>query len=1470
MKLLKTGVWTLVFLLVGLTGCQDDFIEGGYTGEFQSSVSRTEMENPGGLQKVGDYWVATQRVPLVGVGRVADDIPGNLVGLLTGVEDNNLEAMFDTNLENCTKLNSNVAGVELLASEGICVKDLYHTYAGGQPAGFVIKAADASLLTADVLKTMWVATSLDGEAGTDEDWEVMGDVETFNAVNLKLLSPQNSSTQVVQVTPKNPFNKIKLGFGGVSADVLSNLQIYYAFVGENPVNRITTDNFPGVSAKAEGLWATALIVPITGSMLQNDVNKMLNPDYSADTDGPKFAFLAGSPSVTVDLGDKTIPTGAEIGFKTNSGTALNLKLFGENTIEYTFADDAKETATLDGSVLGLSLLGGGNQLLSAIPKANKEVKSFKITFGGLQVDLGGTTVNYAYYRDPVKIDPSTYFGIPQEVTITSGTTYRLPKPQEGSVLYSVTGGPAMATVILSEDENYYVLQGMTVDGRYSVHAIYTDKDGKQIAYDLTVIREVKEVLACHTPITTTLYKNAKTGEPKTGGCLLCVADGSLEDKHTATNLTDPNTNNYAGYVRAISLAEHNGIVKVDAGEEINSDGKEIRVGFVMQTSSEFLSLSALDFYTIQLLDANGNVVEGTSATAENATVGLGLLGGDGSKIRYSIKTNKPFQSIELYASGVLKLDLSLLRIYYAFWEETTGDCADIEEGSIPGDACSEVMSAATHGLDIWYQKTVNQALASVQSYYADLSHVVDDDPTTGAVIPVTSVAGGTTLGIRFNELKGGQPIGVMLRKPSGIGDVDLLTNGLSMKVYKGVGTNTVTEVELTGKENVEGSFGLLKLNLIGFGDYIYLEATPTDEFNGIVLSFGEGLASVLKTFEVMGVYYRPDSDGNGIPDCSENPIETEDGGIDISFGGNDADICVGDAMPSITARLGVGAPTEADSYWLRLKGDNHVETFEVKIDDKNNTLVPVSEDQYLTISNPDVYSVRLYGTKDDADTDADNALSDALILTVHPEETTWNGSVSDDWNNWDNWDKGSPWDCTNVIIPSNVSRYPVLTQSDYKNGLNRCNNICFEDGGQLVNSFYLNQEESGKVWVNLKLEGGRYYLLSSPLKDMVSGDWFISNVNVAKWETIAQSNYPESRTSPYVYQRLWNTSAPIKKPAGYGNEDDKVMPDETLWTPPYNAVNQQYGIGQGFSLMAEKDKNDTYSFCFPKTHTTYHYYSLTGVETGQTEEVHQEETLSGHFIYEEANLWNSNNELTVMLSRSTGSTAYLAGNPFMAHISVEAFMNINGIREIKVYDGTQNNSLVMIDGELISSNGNVVKYIKPMEAFFIMDETSATEREVKYTTSMLSQGDNRTRMASRSASVSMPGKSMLRLTASVSGYDAQCLLRVSRKASEGVVSGEDTRLLIDGEAHPEVAVYTVADGEALDIQQIPATVTRVPLGFYLRSGKGDVELRFDYTDRLWQGWSLLDTQSGEHRSLANVINLKAVESGSTRYVLVKN
>ena len=42
-----------------------------------------------------------------------------------------------------------------------------------------------------------------------------------------------------------------------------------------------------------------------------------------------------------------------------------------------------------------------------------------------------------------------------------------------------------------------------------------------------------------------------------------------------------------------------------------------------------------------------------------------------------------------------------------------------------------------------------------------------------------------------------------------------------------------------------------------------------------------------------------------------------------------------------------------------------------------------------------------------------------LRAQVHPLKTTWKRNALDtDWNNWNNWTDGSPWGCTNVVIPA--------------------------------------------------------------------------------------------------------------------------------------------------------------------------------------------------------------------------------------------------------------------------------------------------------------------------------------------------------------------------------------------------------------------------------------------------------------------
>ena len=86
-----------------------------------------------------------------------------------------------------------------------------------------------------------------------------------------------------------------------------------------------------------------------------------------------------------------------------------------------------------------------------------------------------------------------------------------------------------------------------------------------------------------------------------------------------------------------------------------------------------------------------------------------------------------------------------------------------------------------------------------------------------------------------------------------------------------------------------------------------------------------------------------------------------------------------------------------------------------------------------------------------------------------------------------------------------------------------------------------------------------------------------------------------------------------------------------------------------------------------------------------------------------------------------------------------------------------------------------------------------------------------------------------------------------------------------------MAVYTVADGRALDIQQVPQGVDRIPLGFYLPDGgEADIRFRADFTDPQWHDWWLQDLRTGQRQRLTTAtLTLKGVRNGSGQYVLVR-
>ena len=1471
MKTLRHTLTTVGLALTTLltpaltTGCQDDplFSAPGYDGE--GTATKAELENPGPLQRNGSgRWVASRQVPLVGVGRIADDIGNSLVKLFDFNSSNghSLDCMFDDDLNNYAELKGSLLDGDVLAGAAVSVKDIYHTYEANQKVGFVIQPGSNGVIDIDVLETFFIETYLDGKL----QQSLGGKDQSTSLLNIDLFTPANSEKQTIAAEATMPFDEIRLCIGGVNVNVLSGMRIYYAFVGENEEHVITKGEYSNATIKKTGNWGVA-------GWFDNS-----EKFWDADDAGPTYGVGHSNPGLILDLGSGTIPAGSEVGFKLTTGGVLNLDLFSNTEFAYTYKDGTKKTITIKDGI-GIGLLGGGGQTISAIPEdktkdiIGMEIKINIITLPVLGTLLNGGSISYSYYRDPAEIDPSYYFGIGNDTISTN--SYRLPKPEYGSVAYDFLGcnaGEGAEAAVASEkdsdgnDTGYQMLYGMSGDGNYYMKATYTAPNnpdgtpGEQIEYFFTIRRETRDMpTSCHTPITKGTYENAST-YPGNDGCLLCIGTGNtdVEEGHGSENVVDANTNNYAGTVGAIQVASNMNIVNVDAGEEIGING-EMRVGFVLQNVNQFLNLNALRFFTIKVKGEDDEIIaEGTPH--ENEGVGLGLLGSSGDKIRYSIKVDKPFQSVELYHAGLLDVDLSVLRVYYAFWEDASDEsCTEIVSSGIPGDACISMISAQQNHADIDYAATGGDGIANALNpiSYENLGKAIDANRNTAARIPTgINVGGEITLGIKFDDLDANQAIGIIVRKPTGVLGIDALSKGTTIQAF--YDDDAVSQNEGAG-------FQTAGVKLFGSGDRYALEITPTQKFNRIKISFAEGLIQGLDDFLFYGVYYRPDSDGDGIPDCSENPNEEESDGLNLSL--QTTDVCEGDPIV-INAVAGVGKPNQEDFYlrFLLSRDSNPSATKEVIIpvlfDKDKQQLVAKDPNVPLILNQYGIYSGALY--KSNTDFSDENKVNKAstLLLTVHNEATTWTGNIGDyRWNSWDNWTHGSPWTCTNVTIPGGLGdNYPFLLEDEY----NACANLYIEDGGQLVNSFYL--DEYDYVWVDIALESGRYYMLTSPLTDMVSGDWFFNTEKDNNWTAFTQldnQSYPEKRINPTIYQRLWSTNAPVKVPEGYGSSQT-VAPDETHWTPPYNSVAQKYGLGMGFSLMADKATGQNYTFRFPKTHTEYNYFNLAGDPSGQSETITRNKV--GHFAYEDA---YGNGTVTVPVSQpDTDVNACLVGNPFVAHVDLEDFMQENGISEVKVFDGTSNtnNSLILVDGELVSSNNASLTNIKPMEAFFVMNYTG---KSVKFTDGMLNAGSSEA--FTRSAAPSRPGTA-LRLAATRDGHTAHALLRVSPGASADVVPGEDTQLLVEGEACPAVAVYTVAGGRALDIQQVPEGPAAIPLGFYLPDGgKADIRLTLDFTDPQWTDWFLVDQRTGQRQRITHTtITLHGVESGSGQYALMRN
>lgn len=1384
-----------------LYSCYDGFEQmtaGAVVTEDTRTNNPIEVENHSALKQQSDgTWKAENaRVPLVGVGRVVNQVSEATVSVASGTGD--LGAIVNLDLTDSYKVGG-LVGANTGTADAIAVRDIYRTYSEGQKVGFVIDPGSSSLLSLDVLSGSVISFYCNGNPVD----EIKVEKDNSGGIGLDLLgvSRGENTEQTLIVNAPCIFDEVRLKFSGAAVTALSeSVGIKYAFVGDNSDEIAIKDSTPD------------FLGVVNSSLGISEKEK----EYLTDTD------LTNSANIY--LGDLTIAwnnnmdlRGYEVGFvyKTYGLSLGNLidiaGLLSSAPKLYALDSDGNTLQSLGTdkwSLVSLDILNSKNTKVSMIVKENlnKAVTKLKIaspiSLGSL---LSSIDVFYAYIRKPVTIDNSSYFAFPGATIYTD--TYQLPKVQSddsgATVRYQVISWPSACKEEPTVENG--ILTGATANGAYVIQAVYT-KDGISMSHTSTIYREslVSTASGCNTYITATSYGAYPTETIDSwGGSLISI----LSELNNPDAVVDDDYNNYATR-SGINVVENKAIYAMKTTRMINAGNGSVRAGFIIEPNLGLLDVNLLENYEVRLYNGNTRVDDGATSSGENSNVlGLDLIGTGNGRLRVYVETDKAFDRLELWSKGLADVSLfSQLRIYGAFFEDTY--CST----SFAQDLCMEVMNNSNYGVDLDYSVfNGSTSLVELAGNIDGLGYLIDNDLNTGVEIGGLLNIGDISLGLKFNDMPAGQPIGIVLDGMGGLANINALS-GITMTVYNG-------ESKVASKT----SFDLLDLDLINKTGKLYLEVTPSNGYNRLKITLG-GVNVSLKTPRITGIYTRKDSDGDGIPDC----VQSSDDDSGFKFEIKNSDIC----YPENIILNITGSYSEGAEYIFKCKNYTTNEDFqfeEVINSDKTITLQGLSPGEYSITAYSPLSGSPLYND----------------MAYIHPAITEWLGK-STDWNSDENWTDGVPAGCTNVILRKGVPYYPVLTEAS------SCANIHFEEGAYIQN---INHLQYDLAFVDMLLPGGTYTGITAPLMETFSGDMFVNtgvNWTKEKYFTYLDSkNYPEKRVSPIVYQAVWGTSSNEVWNVQDGGTQESVTVQESGWTEDFNYLNYEHKPGKGINVRpGEETDRSSYRLRFPKNYTEYNYYRPDGTGTTQTATIISRDGQIGKIV----------TDRTYNISLQTDASGCVAvGNPYLSMMSVQSFFSSNQSVESLTLDGIEYTKVGL------SSMDGARMYIKPAEAFVIKTTSKSSSITVTF-----NAGDVYSESSSSVSSRATAGKNALYLQAQSGGEITCASVWLYAGASNGLDEAEDVAVMIDKKNMSAATVFTIAEKSALSIQSVDNS-ERIPVGLIV-DGQADVVLKLHTMDTEWKEWKLVDTKAGKNYSLADgevEIDLGNTGSSLTRFYLQK-
>ena len=439
------------------------------------------------------------------------------------------------------------------------------------------------------------------------------------------------------------------------------------------------------------------------------------------------------------------------------------------------------------------------------------------------------------------------------------------------------------------------------------------------------------------------------------------------------------------------------------------------------------------------------------------------------------------------------------------------------------------------------------------------------------------------------------------------------------------------------------------------------------------------------------------------------------------------------------------------------------------------------------------------------------------------------------------------------------------------------NQIHFEPGAGMLHAEYLLYDTA---WVDYQLDKDRWYTLASPLKAVYAGDFYTDKSGTEGNEYFQPIYYSESgnnRFNPSVYQRGWKGSnaTMVGTPGG-----ERAIAGN--WSALYNEVDEAYTPGTGFSLKVQDlpTGSNQALFRLPKADGSYKYYPHGDGQSGSETLVSRAEggkDVSGRLRSD--TLYIRKTDLTdakpgapieIALSETADGQYYLVGNPFMAHLDMDAFFKEQTFNNIQINngavlawkywylddDGTQ--VAVTYDEESegwISNKENDDFLIPPLRSFFV-ERKEGDDNVIKFTQEMQTLGGTGDGLRSANA---------LMITATTDdGRQSRAAVAYSGMASDDYQSGEDAELFLDSNLGDVPMVYTVAGTMASSIN-VRQNCELVPLGVYGARNE-QVTLRFDQVG-VFSGVKLYDTKTKSYTTLTDGSEVSVSTNDYGRYYL---